>query len=151
MNKINKRFLIAEPIVFVEKQFYLSEKKAKLFKHLFIYFNILTMFATFAILVLSTLVVSKVIFNGIPTWYFYATTFLSALLTLVTSLVNFFYVKEKYEINNRLHQYIKGEITKYSAKTGIYNSVKNPKTEIFHKVCLMLEYKSAREVEDERK
>lgn len=150
MNKeIDKRFLIELPIVFVEKHYYSSERLYKLNKLLFVLFNILSMLASFAIVTLTTIVISKVISKKAPEWYFYATTVVSALLAFVASIINFFYIKDNIEKNKRLHQYIQAQIIKYQSKTGDYKESKDPNFLLYHNVAQHMGNISAREASNE--
>lgn len=150
MNKIDKKLLIHQPIVFVEKQYHKTKRVGLIYKRLFNYFNVLSMIAAFVITTLSTIVFSKVWFSSVPSWYFYSTTFVTALITFITSIINFFYIKQKYLDAVRNHELIKSEIMKYSEKIGHYKAAKNRDFEIFHRVNLILGNQLAKEVEDER-
>ena len=150
MNKIDKRFLVDKPIVFVEREYYKAKLKARIYKYIFVLFNVFSMIATFAILTLSTLVVSKTLFNGVPSWYFYATTVVSAVITLITSLINFFYIKDQAEHYKKLHQYIQGEIIKHSSNSEVYKNNKHKDFEIFHRVNVKMGNEYAKEVDNAR-
>ena len=136
MNKIDKRFLIAEPIIYVERELYKARRSTHINRTLFYLFNIFSMITTFVILVLTTLVISKILTTSIPEWYFYATTVVTAIVTLVTSLINFFYVKDKYDKNKELSQFIEGEIIKYSVNSEEYSKTKDKELLIFEKVMI---------------
>lgn len=148
--KVDKFMLIPEPIVYVEKQYYRTGIIARTYRRFFILFNVLSMLAGFAILTLSTLVVSKTLFKTVPSWYFYSTTVVTAFITLITSLINFFYIKDKYQENLKNNQLIKAEIIKHSSKSELYAKSKNPDFEIFHRVNLILGIATAKEVNDAR-
>lgn len=148
--KVDKLFLVDKPKVFVERQLYKARRRAKINKSLFIYLNIISMFATLVILAITTIVISKVFSKEIPSWYFYATTVASAIITLITSLINFFLVKDNAQKYSAQVKYIEGEIIKFDKKTDVYKNAKDPEMEIFHRVALLMKYDVAKEVQDER-
>ena len=147
--KIDKRFLVELPIVFVEKHYYSSERLYRMNRLLFVIFNILAMLASFAIVTLTTIVISKVVSKKAPEWYFYATTVVSALLAFATSIINFFYIKENVEKYKKLHQYIQAQIIKHESKTGDYKKSKDPDFLLYHNVAQHMGNTSAREASNE--
>lgn len=147
--KIDKRFLIELPIVFVEKRYYGSERLYKINKLFFVIFNIFAMFASFAIVTLTTIVISKVLSKKAPEWYFYATTMVTALLAFATSIINFFYIKDNIQKYKKLHQYIQAQIIKHESKTGNYKNSKDPDFLLYHNVAQHMGNKHAREASNE--
>ncbi|MCK5806921.1 MAG: DUF4231 domain-containing protein [Mycoplasmataceae bacterium] len=63
------------------------------FKRYFLILNLLTVIAALFTTVLTALMVSKMIYKQYPDWFFFATSGSAAMLSLVTSLLNFFIIK----------------------------------------------------------
>lgn len=148
--KTNNIFLVYKPIVFVERQFYKAQFRYRFNRVIFILFNLLSMLITFTILTIGTLVLAKVIWSYASPNYFYTTTVVTAILTLVTSLINFFYIKDNIQKYKSQKDFIHSEIMKYDTNSEEYANSKDKKFEIFHRVTLHMGYESSREANNGR-
>ncbi len=149
MNKKSKKF-IQKPLVFVEKQYQKSKRRYIINRLLFIYFNIFSMVATFLILTIGTLVLAKILWSYSSPNYFYTTTVVTAIVTLFTSLINFFYIKDNMNKYENQKEFIRSEIIKYEINGEIYKNSIDKEFEIFHRITRYIGYSSAKEADDER-
>ncbi|NQZ65919.1 MAG: DUF4231 domain-containing protein [Mycoplasmatales bacterium] len=149
MSKKRKHF-IEKPLIFVERQYQMAKRRYVINRLLFVYFNILSMVATFFILTIGTLVLAKILWSYSSPNYFYATTFVTAIITLATSLINFFYIKDNIKKYKDQKEFIRNEIIKYEINAEVYKKSKDKEFEIFHRVTNYIGYFSAKEVNDER-
>ena len=69
-------------------------KRRTRFKWYFLILNLLTVLATLFTTALTAILVSKLVFQKYPDWFFFATAGSSAILSLTSSLLNFFVVKD---------------------------------------------------------
>lgn len=67
------------------------------FKRYFIILNMLTVLGVLFTTVLAAVMVSKIVYQKYPDWFFFATAGISAMLSLVSSFLNFFVVKDTVE------------------------------------------------------
>ncbi len=154
MNKVKKEkldtsFLVFEPNVFVERQLAKAKSRRRLTKTVFISFNIISFIATFALLALATIVFANLAGNGTPDWYFTVTTGIAAMVALITTLANFFYVKEKQVQYQAEIEYIEAEIAFFQLGLKEYSNQKTKEYILFHNVTAFIGYNAAKEDENE--
>ncbi|MCC3161115.1 MAG: DUF4231 domain-containing protein [Mollicutes bacterium PWAP] len=118
--KIDKKNLIFDPVVYVEKKFYETKRKWKIYKCLYIFLSIISLLLVFSSLFLTTIVFSKLIITTVPDWFLYSTASFSALSGLITSVLTHFVVRDSYKKNKVNQKFIAGEIIKYSNETSFY-------------------------------
>lgn len=146
-SKVDKLFLVDLPIVFVERQLKRAQRRALWHKQLFVWFNVMTILFTFALSTITTLVVS----STLPaTDYFFTATIASTAVTFATTIFNFLLVKELAKKYKDQYEFILSEIIKYETNQGIYSQTKDKDFEIFHRVCVYMEYPIAKERDETR-
>ena len=148
-NKIDTKFLVFKPNVFVEKRLLKAKRRFMISKFVYISFNVIAFIATFVLLALSTIIFSKIIKTTVPDWYFIVTTGISASVALIVSVANFFYVKDQYEKSAREIDYIEAQIAYFELNLKDYKNNKNKEFTLFHNVCTFIELTGAREAENE--
>ena len=147
-NKVDRRFLVFKPNVFVERRLLQAKRRFKIAKVIYVSFNIISFISIFALLAMSTIVFSKLISDTTPDWYFIVTTGISASVALITSVANFFYVKEKTEQYSSEIDYIQAEITYFELNLKDYKT-KNKEFVLYHNVSSFIGIKAAKEAENE--
>lgn len=131
-----------KPIVYVEMLYSKSKRYALINKNLFILFNMLTIFFTFGLAVVTTLVVS----NTIPVKdYFYLATIASSIVTFFTSVFNFLVIKENAKRYKDLYHFIQVEIMHYETSQGPYKGSVDKDFEIFNRVSVYADNHRAKE------
>ena len=140
--------MVFKPIVFVERQLYKATKLHKINSRLFNTFNVLSAIATFIIVSLSTIIISKIVTTTAPPWYFYATTVVTSIITFITSMINFFYIKDLRNKYLNQKEQISKEILMHELRINEYKS-SNRDFVLFHRVSLFMGYNKAKEVDDE--
>lgn len=96
----------------------IRKTKVRVNKTLYFVLNISSAFFAFASATLIALIFSKIFFSKWPEWYFFASAGTSAFITLLSSVVNYFTVKDnmiKYRHEIKL---IEREIFKYEHRMG---------------------------------
>lgn len=144
---VDKLFLVDLPIVFVERQLKRAKRRALWHKQLFIWFNVMTILFTFALSTITTLVVSETL---PATDYFFTATIASTTVTFATTIFNFLLIKELSKKYKDQYEFILAEIIKYETNQGVYAKTKDKDFEIFHRVCVYMEYSVAKERDETR-
>ena len=130
---------------FVQKTIAINKIKCKLLKYLHIFLNLLIIISAFILVIIATLLVSKLVWKGYPTWYYYLASGISAITTFTTLLTNLFVVDKKIYKLNRININIKRELIFYENSLDLYNGKKNDgkKYLLFMKVCKIINYQIA--------
>ncbi len=111
------------PMEYVEARRKHSKRDLILFRQLFIWLNITIALAAATMAILTALIFSLLLFGGKkPAWFFFMVTGVSATTTMLTSFINFFVIKGKYQDAMRINRRIRGQITLYINKAGFYSS-----------------------------
>ena len=145
MSKSSFKKITLNPIIFVEREFWKSIFKLKVSKFFFVVLNIVSFIATFFVSSLTILTFSKMFWN-ISTWFYFTTAGVTASTTFITTMINFFYVKDKIKTYEDLSHFLHTEIILYQINEGNYKKTKNKDFEIFRVVCKRLGYAFAKEV-----
>lgn len=93
----------------------INERKRNIKKHrrIYIILNVLIITASLFSAVLSTIVVSKLVYKSYPEWFFFATAGISAVTALGSTLLNFFIVHDALKREEKNLNLIHLEIVKY--------------------------------------
>ena len=119
---LKRKFFIYDPLKYVKHYHKMAGYYYLLNKWLFYCFNILTAAAALAAVIITTIIVSKLLNTAVPAWYLYFTTSISAVTALITSLVNFFLLKDNIAKFARRKVLIGAELIKYHQQTEQYSS-----------------------------
>ncbi len=130
---------------FVNKMMMKNKWDHKLFKNFHILLNILVIMGAFTLVVLSTLIISKLVWSGWPVWYYYFTSALSAFTTFTSLIINLFVVEKKILKTKIINQKIQAELAFYSSSKGQYKlrNKKHKEYLLFHNITKILKYKIA--------
>ena len=124
MIKLRKNIyhLHEKPLEYVEAQIKHSKRNTIIFRQLFIWLNFAIAVAAATMAILTALIFSLLLFDGKkPTWFFFIATGVSAVTTMLTSFINFFVIKGKYQDAMKRNSRIRGQISLYINKAGIYS------------------------------
>lgn len=139
--KVDRRYLIHHPKVFVEKMYHISRKRYFINKNINILFSLISILAGAFVVIFTAVVFSGLVTTGTPDWFFYGTTGVSAAIAFLTSLFNFFYVKENVAKYKLRFEKIRLEITKYKLEIGEYKKAANKKDiNLFENIMYILGY-----------
>ncbi len=129
--------LHSTPMEYVEARRKHSKRDMILFRQLFIWLNIAITFAAATMAILTALIFSLLLFGGKkPSWFFFMVTGVSATTTMLTSFINFFVIKGKYQEAMKVNRRIRGQITLYINKAGFYsNEQKNREIILYTRVA----------------
>lgn len=124
LNAWKSKFFYKNPLQYASHHHKMAGYYYALNKWLFYFFNILTAIAALTLVIVTTVIVSKLLTTVVPTWYLYFTTSISAITALISSLVNFFLLKDNINKFNKRKVLIAAELIKYknqpSAKKAGY-------------------------------
>ncbi|NQZ28861.1 MAG: DUF4231 domain-containing protein [Mycoplasmatales bacterium] len=110
------------PMEYVEARRKHSKRDLIIFRQLFIWLNVAIALAAATMAILTALIFSLLLFGGQkPAWFFFMVTGVSATTTMLTSFINFFVIKGKYQEAMKINQRIRGQITLYINKAGFYS------------------------------
>ncbi|TCG10454.1 DUF4231 domain-containing protein [Mycoplasma todarodis] len=110
------------PMEYVEARRKHSKRDLIIFRQLFIWLNVAIAIAAATMAILTALIFSLLLFGGKkPAWFFFMVTGVSATTTMLTSFINFFVIKGKYQEAMRVNRRIRGQITLYINKAGFYS------------------------------
>lgn len=145
--KIDKTALVFNPIVFVERQLYREKRKYYFFKTIFVIINLLIFSATLAIAIITPMFLSKLYFsNASPENFYLLTAFVSAGTSLAGAIVNFLYVKVRYEAAIKHFHFIQREIIMYASKSEVYEKPEIDKDILlFNRVAKKIDYAQKKE------
>ena len=145
MNKIFQTNIQTNIDVFVNKIIMHNKTKCRLLKYLNIFLNLLVILSAFALVIVATLLVSKLIWKGYPTWYYYLASGISAITTFTTLLTNLFVVDKKIYKLNQINNKIEKELIFYENSLDSYASKRSDgkKYALFMNVCKIINYKIA--------
>ncbi|MCR8612921.1 MAG: DUF4231 domain-containing protein [Mycoplasma sp.] len=149
MSKIKNLYILDDPIIFVEKALNSSRRNFKINKIIFVLINIFAMLMTFATLTITAIIISKIFYDEIPSWYFYATTVVSASVAFASSIANFFYVKDNMNKYKKEKELIIGEIIKFEMNSFQYKNNKEKELQLYKNVSKIIGIKRAIGDEDE--
>ncbi len=147
--KIDTSFLVFKPNVFVERRLDQAIGRQRIAKSVYISFNIISFISVLVLLAFSTIIFSKIVTTGTPDWYFTVTTGIAAFITFMTSMANFFYVKEKQEQYKSEIEYIESEIAYFQLGLKDYTNKKTKEFVLFKNVTSFIGFTMAKEDENE--
>lgn len=121
--------LYRTPLEYVYESKKNQEKKYKQFRALFILLSLFMFMCGLFTGVITPIVISKSFFTSFPTWYFIASASATALSGLVSSLLNFYVVKDSMSkckmninmINKEIILYINKSTKNYQDTNRDYN------------------------------
>ncbi|WKX02812.1 DUF4231 domain-containing protein [Candidatus Mycoplasma mahonii] len=148
--KLNTKFLIFKPNVFVERQLRKAKKRKMISKYVYYAFNIIAMISSFFVVSLTTIIFSRIWTKTTPEWFFYTTTSISAITAFIVSVTNFFYVKEMLNKYTRQVHYIETQIAFFVLGLKEYKSKRDKEFNLFHNVCSFIDINLAKESENEK-
>ncbi|CAM9136913.1 DUF4231 domain-containing protein [Mycoplasma marinum] len=137
MNKISIYALHSNPIEYVNSRKNKAKKEMIIFRIIFIILNLTVALAAASIAILTALVFSLLLYGGKkPTWFFFTTTGVSAITVMVTSFVNFFVIKGRYQQAKDIYKKILGQVTLFINNAGLYEEgVKNREMILYTRVA----------------
>ena len=91
--------------------------------------RVLTFLGAFASVIIVSLIMGKIIYSSYPTWFFFATASITSVIAFITSLINFFvlkdnlekYKKEKELVNIEILKHENGISKRYKSKDKDFN------------------------------
>ena len=75
--------------------------------------RILTFLGAFASIIIVSLIMGKIIYSSYPAWFFFTTASITSIITLITSLINFFILKDNFEKYKKEKELVQLEILKH--------------------------------------
>lgn len=142
--KIDRRGLVFNSIVFVERQLYRERRKYFFFKTLFVSVNVIILLSTLAMAVVSALALSGQFKEGnvsIPQWYPLVAAMIPAFGGFMAAIINFFVIKERMVRAEKHYHKIQGEIILYASHDEKYENVENKDFALFDVVSKATGYK----------
>ena len=105
--------LIIDNVNYKDKIIKILDRKIK--KHTVLYntLRVITFMGAFASTIIVSLIMGRVFFGSYPVWFFFATAAITAIVAFITSLTNFFVLKEKMLKYKKERRLVKYEILKY--------------------------------------
>ena len=145
MISLIKRRMEINPEIFVNNVMLTNIRHHKLLKSFRISLNILVILGSFILVVISTLIISKLAWSGWPIWYYYFTSAMSALTTFTALIINLFVIEKKIYQTKIINQKILAELAFYLSAQGKYKSLSVQKKEylLFNQVAIILKYEIA--------
>lgn len=149
--KIDKTALVFNPIVFVERQLYREKRKYAIFKTVFVLINLAIFAATLAVAIVTPMFLSKLYFDPANTeWYLFLTAFISAGTSIFGAIINFLYVKNRFEKAEKNFHFIQREIIMYASKSDTYEKANIDKDlMLFERVAEKIGYAQKEEVKND--
>lgn len=132
------------PISYVEDNKFLLERKLVKFKRLFFTLNFIAILAGAFSSILVAIMISHLVYDAWPMWYFYASTAASALTTLVTSLLNFYVVRDTINKSKKTLNLISKEEALYHNKAATRYKGKSAEFNLYLSVGAILDSKAAK-------
>lgn len=145
MNPFNLSNIETDVEEFVKKILLKNKNTNKLYQTINIVLNMLTIFGSFILVIITTLIISKLLYNKSPNWYYYLSSGIPAGTTFISLILNLFVVKKRITETRNIHQRIEAELAFYSSSKGIYSQLNKNSKEflLFKKVTQILKYKMA--------
>jgi len=110
------RKLHLTPLHFAQEKINFYETRIKWLKKMNVFLNVVIIFAGLITTVITSLMVSKLIYSSYPDWFFYATAGISAGTGLATSILNFFIIQDNIKTYKGNLINIRAEIASYESK-----------------------------------
>ena len=124
--------LYTDAFEFIDSKIRFYKKRVKYLKKINIFLNCILIFTGFVTTTLTSLILSKLLYNFFPDWFFYYTAGITAATGLATSLLNFFVIKDNIKVYSNNINRIKAEIISYFQKTKkIYQNKSLEKNQYF--------------------
>ena len=93
------------------------ESKRSRYKAMFLILNLISLMASLTSSILTALLISELVYSSYPQWFFFATAGISAVISLISSLLSYFVVKDSIsKISGKLIE-IEAEELLYKNKT----------------------------------
>ena len=108
------KLIIRDINKYQESKISLAESKIKNYRRIYVILNVISILAVFASAVISTLIISKLVYTGYPDWFFYATAGISATTALISTLLNFFFIHDNLNDEEKRLKLMQLEIVKYN-------------------------------------
>ena len=105
--------LIIDNIDYKEEVMKELNKKIKVTKAFFNTLRIITFIGAFSTVTIVALIMGRVFFGSYPVWFFFATASISAVVAFISSLINFFVLKDNIDKYRKERTRVKLEILKY--------------------------------------
>ncbi len=157
MTKLEKKAmaykLFNKPLDYVEEKLKQSKKDMIIFRTLFVALNFLIAVAAATMAIITSLILSKLLFGGNkPVWFFFVATGVSAATVLLTSFVNFFVIKDRYQKAMRRNKLIKGQKALFINNAGLYQKGKYREMIFYTRVAQIVgNFDALRETSDDIK
>lgn len=107
-------------------------KQIKLFQKISVFLNIVIILASFATTIITSLIMSRLIYDGYPDWFFYSTAGISALTGLASGLLNFFVIKDNIKSYKSIVAKIEAEFISYSTQAKSIYQCKSESKNRYH-------------------
>ncbi|WP_041362770.1 DUF4231 domain-containing protein [[Mycoplasma] mobile] len=114
------------------------------FRFLYYLLNFIIIALTFNVVIISTLNIAKLAFQdpagGPSNVFVFTNSIISSVSAFLSSIVNFFVVKDTYKKNWKIHKQLKFEKMEFELRAGKYTkNTKENEIILFETVCLILE------------
>ena len=108
--------LYKDPVEYANYHFSTYSTRAKVYKFLYISLNVLILLATMATSIITTLMISHLVWDGFPDWFFFFSAGAGALTAFFTSMINFFVIKTQMKELRLKKELIYQELLLYNNK-----------------------------------
>ena len=105
--------LITKDLDYKDEVMKYLNNKIKITRTFFNILRVITFFGAFATVTIVALIMGRVFIGFYPAWFFFATASITASLAFITSLINFFVLRENMDKYRTERRRVKFEILKY--------------------------------------